>query len=303
MKITANRKFELSGHRGGIYGLANSENPAILFSGSSDKFVGAWNTVDGTQEEFAIEFPSPVYSLFHLPKTKTLLAGTGMGTFHEIDIDKKTILKTSHLHTGQIFDLAFSQRHNLVFTASADGSFSVLDATTFSLVEIKKITKEKVRGFALDPNEDLLAVTCGDGNIKIFFLPEMQEVNSFPAHDLSVNTVCWHPSGNYLLSGGRDAYLNVWDPKNNFVSIKKIPAHNFALYHIAFSPDNKLFATASRDKSMKIWDAETFDLLLRCGKDGQDGHKNSVNRLIWNELGLISGSDDRTMIVWDVNYF
>jgi len=115
-----------------------------------------------------------------------------------------------------------------------------------------------------------------------------------------VNSVCWHPEGKYLLSGGRDAHLKVWDARNNFELITDIPAHNFAIYHIAFSPDEKLFATASRDKSMKIWDAENFSLLVRCGKDGQEGHKNSVNRLLWNENGLVSGADDRSMIVWQV---
>ncbi|HET6992887.1 MAG TPA: WD40 repeat domain-containing protein [Bacteroidia bacterium] len=300
MKITATQKIIFRGHHGGVYGLAEGSEPGVIFSGSSDKFVGAWNMISGKQEEFAVEFRSPVYSLLHLPEKKILLAGAGDGTFHEIDIDKKIISKTVQLHTGQIFDLAISKKHGLIFVASADGKFSILDAKTIELKEQKKITDQKVRGFALSPDENLLAVTCGDGNIKIFSLPEMEEVNSFLAHNLSTNTVCWHPGGDYLLSGGRDAHLNVWDPKTNFIPIMKIPAHNFAIYHIAFSPDKKMFATASRDKSMKIWNAENFDLLLRCGKDGQNGHKNSVNRLIWNENGLISGSDDQSMIVWEV---
>jgi WD40 repeat protein len=300
MKISASQKIIFRGHHGGVYGLAEGAEPGLIYSGSSDKFVGAWNMISGKQEEFAIEFSSPVYSLLHLPEKKILLAGEGNGKFHQINIAEKVISKSVQLHTGQIFDLAISKKHGLVFAASGDGKFSVLDSKTLELKEQKKITDLKVRGFALSPDENQLAVTCGDGNIKIFALPEMEEIHSFLAHNLSTNTVLWHPDGDYLLSGGRDAHLNVWDPKLNFIPILKIPAHNFALYHIVFSPDRKLFATASRDKSMKIWDAQTFDLLLRCGKDGQDGHKNSVNRLIWNEHGLISGSDDQSMIVWEI---
>lgn len=298
--IKATKRIIFSGHQGGIYGLVPGINSEIIYSGSSDKFVGAWNIATGKQEEFAIKSGSPVYSLLLLPEKNILLAGTGNGAFHEIDIDKKIISRTLQLHTGQIFDLAISKKHGLIFTASGDGKFSVIDADNIAIKEQRKITEQKVRGFAISPKEDLLAITCGDGNIKIYSLPELEEIHSFHAHDLSANGIAWHPDGNYLISGGRDAYMNVWDPKKDFAPITSIPAHNFAIYHIAFSPDKKYFATASRDKSMKIWDAETFKLLLRCGKDGQDGHTNSVNRLIWNERGLISGADDRTMIVWDV---
>jgi WD40 repeat protein len=300
MKIKAGKKNIFTGHHGGIYGLAYGSTPDIIYSGSSDKFVGAWNIVSGKQEEFAIEFPSPVYSLLFLKERNILLAGTGAGTFHVIDVLSKNITSTAQLHTAQIFDLAYSPKHSLIFSASGDGYFSTLDSKTFEKISSVKICGEKVRSVSINSNEDLLAVTGGNGTIHIFSLPEMTEIISIPAHTLSANSTCWHPGGKYLLSGGRDAHLKIWDAKNNFELITDIPAHNFAIYHIAFSPDEKLFATASRDKSMKIWDAEDFKLLLRCGKDGQDGHKNSVNRLLWNENGLVSGADDRSMIVWDV---
>ncbi|CAN5319446.1 hypothetical protein BH09BAC5_BH09BAC5_27270 [soil metagenome] len=300
MKLSALKRIVFGGHRGGIYGLTTGASPEIIFSGSSDKFIGSWNLKTESQEEFAIECPFPVYALHFLPERNLLLAGTGGGTFHVIDVATKQIIQTEQLHIAQIFDIAESKKNGLIFTASADGSFSVLNSADFSGIKNLKITPEKVRGFALSPDENLLAVTCGDGNLKIYALPQVEEIHSFTAHTMATNTVAWHPEGKYLLTGGRDAHLNVWDVNNNFESIKSIPAHNFALYHIVFSPDKKYFATASRDKSMKIWDAETFELLLRCGKDGVDGHKNSVNRLHWNKLGLISGSDDRSLIVWDV---
>jgi WD40 repeat protein len=300
MKITANKKIIFSGHHGGIYGLAYGNSPDIIYSGSSDKFVGSWNIASGKQEQFAIEYPSPVYSLLFLKERNLLLAGTGGGTFHAADVLSKTIIKTTTLHAAQIFDLAHSPKHSLIFSASGDGYFCTLDSNTLEKISSTKICEEKVRSVSVNSNEDLLAVTGGNGTIHIFSLPEMKEIISFPAHTLSANSVCWHPEGKYLLSGGRDAHLKVWDAKKNFELLTDIPAHNFAIYHIAFSPDEKLFATASRDKSMKIWDAETFQLLLRCGKDGQDGHKNSVNRLLWNEHGLVSGADDRSMIVWEI---
>ena len=102
-----------------------------------------------------------------------------------------------------------------------------------------------------------------------------------------------------ILTGGRDAHLNIWDAKS-YTLIKSIPAHNYAIYDIVFSPDAKLFATASRDKTVKIWDAETFELQVRINKENYDGHVNSVNKLLWTDKYLVSTGDDRAVMVWEV---
>ena len=106
-----------------------------------------------------------------------------------------------------------------------------------------------------------------------------------------------------LLSGSRDAHLKMWDLEKNCEMIFDEPAHWFTINDIVFHPSGQLFATASRDKSIKIWDAQSLQLLkvLEGARDG--GHFNSVNRLFWSahEGQLVSGSDDRSLIIWRVN--
>ena len=70
---------------------------------------------------------------------------------------------------------------------------------------------------------------------------------------------------------------------------------------MAFSPDGTYFATASRDKTVKIWKTENRQLLLRINKEQQDGHLNSVNKVVWTEQGLVSTGDDRAIILWEIN--
>ncbi|MCK6695880.1 MAG: hypothetical protein L6Q97_27735, partial [Thermoanaerobaculia bacterium] len=121
------------------------------------------------------------------------------------------------------------------------------------------------------------------------------------AHANSVFVVAYTPNHRYLLSGGRDAMLRVWDLENNLTLVSEQPAHWFTVNHLVFSPDGQFFATASRDKTIKIWDTETFQLLrvLETIRDG--GHINSVNRLLWTPDYLISASDDRSVILWAVD--
>ena len=127
MNVTATQKIVFRGHQGGVYGLSEGNETSLIYSGSSDKFVGAWDLISGQQKDFAIEFSAPVYSLLYLPENNILLAGDGIGKLHEIDIENKIIARTIQLNNGQIFDLAISKKHNLIFAASGDGTFTILD--------------------------------------------------------------------------------------------------------------------------------------------------------------------------------
>ena len=121
------------------------------------------------------------------------------------------------------------------------------------------------------------------------------------AHGLSANAVVYDPQGNRLVSGGRDAHLNIWDAFT-LEQIRSIPAHNYAIYAFAFSPDMSRMASASRDKTVKLWDVSTFDILLRIDREKFDGHRNSVNNVIWMDhaSGLVSAGDDRAIMSWEV---
>ncbi|MBI3511579.1 MAG: WD40 repeat domain-containing protein [Bacteroidetes bacterium] len=302
MTTEVKRNFLFAGHRGGVYALARGKDPSVFFSGSSDKFVVAWNAETGEQEKFAAQFPAPVYALRFLEEKNILLVGAATGSLHFIDLEKREEIKVLQLHSAQIFDVAYSPKNDLIITAGGDGQITFLNGKTLELIKAIKLCSQKVRNVVIDPSEEKLAVASGDGNITIFSLPGMEELFSFHAHNLSANALAWNSAGTILLSGGRDAYLKAWNAEKNFSLLTAIPAHNFAIYSIVFSPDGKLFATGSRDKTIKLWDAENIRLLLRINKETHDAHANSVNRLLWNEKGLFSASDDNVIMKWMVSY-
>ncbi|MBK5286066.1 MAG: WD40 repeat domain-containing protein, partial [Bacteroidia bacterium] len=152
-------------------------------------------------------------------------------------------------------------------------------------------------------DESLLAFACGDGTIALYDSKSLKEFQRINAHALSANCVMFHPDGKQLLSGGRDAYLRVWDVSENFQMTNEIPAHNYAIYKIAFNSNGNIFATASRDKTIKLWNTNDASIIIRLDKDNFNGHLNSVNNVMWMPENnyLISASDDRSIIVWKVS--
>jgi WD40 repeat protein len=300
MIVSAKKKTVFSGHKGPVYTITNGVGDGEILSGSSDQRLGSWNLETGETADFSAHMPTHIIALASIPDSKIIVAGTSGGTVHFLDPANKKEVKAEKYFDSQVFDIAICEKHHLLFVSSGDGRIVVTDLISFEKLKTLQLSNEKVRNIAIHPNGDSAAVATSNGNLHIFSLPLMQETNNWHAHDLAANCVSWEPGGKYLLSGGRDAHLKVWNAERNFELIQDIPAHNYAIYSITFSPDGQYFATASRDKTVKVWNAENQQLLLRINKEKQDGHVNSVNKVIWTKEGLVSTGDDRAIILWEI---
>ena len=93
--------------------------------------------------------------------------------------------------------------------------------------------------------------------------------------------LAYSPNGEFLLSGGLDAVLKIWEVHKGFAPVQTINAHWLHINAIQYSPAGHYFATASMDKTLKIWDADTFELLKVLDKEKYDGHTSSVNKILW----------------------
>ncbi|MEP7167941.1 MAG: WD40 repeat domain-containing protein [Bacteroidota bacterium] len=293
----------LTGHSGAVYALENSLEENKFFSGSGDHIVAEWDLTSSENGQLLAQIPEIIYSLKLIPQEKILLVGQSTGAIHVIDLVTRKEIRLLKYHTAGVFDLEYSSAHQLLFSLGGEGTFSISKLDDLSLIKTIKLTDEKLRSIAIHPEQKEIAIGCGDGSICVFDLPSLELKKRWMAHKekFSVNTVSFSPDGNYLLSGSRDAHLNIFDVKNNYKLMTSIPAHNYAIYSIVFSLDKKYFATASRDKTVKIWDAENFSLLMRLDKEKYEGHLNSVNKLLWKNDSLISGGDDRSIFAWQIN--
>lgn len=292
-----------TGHTASIFTITRGFSENTVLSGAGDGLVAEWSMDTGDTKATAVaRITANIFSLCTLKKYNLLCAGTMRGGIHIIDVHTKKEIKNLGRNTASIFDL---QVHNtILFAASGEGQAYVWEIPSFELIDIIEITYQSVRAVAFNSKNNDVAFACSDHKIYIYDVNNFNIKHILEGHSNSVFTACYSPDGKYLLTGARDAQLKIWDAENKYTLLQTIPAHIFTINHIAYSPDAKLFATASRDKTIKLWDAETFALLKVIDKEKYEGHINSVNKLFWtahNNL-LISCSDDRSLITWQINY-
>lgn len=303
--IKVEKIAELRQHAGPVYQLQKGRSNGRILSASGDKFVAEWNYDDLLEKHqlqasnFAVQLESACYSMIFLQEKQLLLAGNAEGGIHVIDLAKNQEVRLLKVHEKGVFCFAYVAEENMVVCGGGDGMISAWDADSWKLLRHFKVSAKKIRSIELI--EKHMYVGDGDGYIRVFDLPWLNEVKTVSAHEDGVYCMVKHPSKPVLISGGKDAHIRFWSYPS-LEPMHQLPAHNFGVYTLAFSPDKKKVLSTSRDKTVKIWDADTFDLLVRIERPQYQGHTHSVNDACWlsDEL-FISTGDDRRLICWKIS--
>jgi centriolar protein POC1 len=300
--ITVEKTAELTGHSNPIFTLELSQKPGILFTGGNDKGVVEWSL--DTNAFIKVMFPvaASVYAI-HCPVGYPLLfVGLRNGDVLVFDFIEQKIIRTLKHHQAPIFDIKSISRKNELLVASEDGTVTVWSLKTLEQVYVVKVSHDTVRSISISPDEKRVGFGCRDNTVRIYDLEDYTIIKTLHGHTMPVFTVQYAPDGSYLVSGSRDAQVKIWDSLS-FELIKNIPAHLFAVNHIAFHPTLSYFATASMDKSIKIWGADDFKLYKIISREkGFASHLLSINKIAWNGDQLLSVSDDKRVIVWNIQF-
>ena len=299
-KINVTKVAHFSGHRDCIYALEFSLQENCFYSGGSEGYIVEWNTITKGDGKLIVHVKKPIYSLLLNTNSQQLFCGTSTGNLHVIDLKENLEIKNIEAHALGLFDIKMLGEYFI--TSGGDGAIKIWNLHDFTLLKSIKASDKSARVIAINSITKEFAVGFSDWRISIFNSENFTLKKVLESHTNSVFSLCYSPNGNYLLSGGRDAILKVWDVKNNYQLLLEIPAHTLQIKCIAYNPTGNLFATVSMDKTIKIWDADNFELLKVIDHPRNGSHINSVNKLIWtNDTQFITCSDDKQIMVWEVS--
>lgn len=194
-----------------------------------------------------------------------------------------------------------------------------------------------VRGVALSPDGDTLAMALDDGTVKLWDPKAGRVKATINAHKGSIWSVAFSPDGQRLATAGDDGVVKFWDTatwkehgsfqhsssvrgvafspdrkrvvtgsRNGSVGVCDIASgkevastagHAGLVTAVAFSKDGKTIASAGGDKIIKLWDAQSGQEQITL-----QGHAGSVYTVAFSpdSRTVASGSWDKTVKIWDV---
>ena len=289
-----------SGHQGSVYSLASDPVTNCFFSGAGDRIVARWSPENPGDGELVARSTEAVYSLCFLDQSRQLLIGQASGGVHVVNIHNGVEERLLHLHEAPVFSIISLPGTGQLVSLGGDGTMVVMEQDGLGIIHRIRLGDFKLRSMAVHPSGEYALVACGDGHIVRLQLPGFTIIDRFVSQHpgFSVNKVIFSPDGSLIYTGGRDAFLRVFEA-DSLRQLAEIPAHNYAIYDIAFDPGASVFATASRDKTVKIWNPASLSVVSRVEAGTGKGHVNSVNKLLWvGEGKLLSAGDDRNIRLW-----
>lgn len=151
----------------------------------------------------------------------------------------------------------------------------------------------------------LLPFAVGVLSLLLILLPGNKSASAQVFVDLQhqvVASLSFSPDGKYLLSGGHDGTIRLWETASrrglyvitiNEPAVEIIPG----IMSVAFSPDGQFFATAIRDRTVRLWNTETGQQIRIFS-----GHELGLRSVAFSPDGarLVSGSHDTSVRLWDL---
>ncbi len=290
----------MTGHNGSVYQLQDGGDGTFLSAGG-DGWIVRWdpNSEDVGTGKLIAKTGTQIFSLYFDPSSTLLVAGDMLGEVHFVNPNDPDDIRRFQHHKKGVFGIQKFGNH--LYTLGGSGLFSKWNLAKVGEVESMQLSDQSLRSIAVSDT----SIYVGSSDKSIYMIDKVSEsVHSVTnhAHENSVFSLAFDPNVHHLLSGGRDAMLNIWTEGNELKIYKGVTAHLFTINTIKFNPSGTLFATGSRDKTIKIWDAKTYKLLKVIEAIRDLGHVNSVNHLLWlSETILLSCSDDRTIKMWQIN--
>ncbi|GAB4246580.1 MAG: hypothetical protein Kow0027_07800 [Saprospiraceae bacterium] len=289
------------GHKASIYALCRGMRPGEFFTSGGDGLLVRWS-LDNPDEGVAVANAGiQIFSIAAVPEKNLVLAGDMNGGLHWIDLADAQNIRSETAHSCGVFSIL--PLDDRLLTGGGKGKLNVWSLEKGELISSLPVTNTSIRAIAFSSLRNEVALACSDNCIYLLDAEtlEVRQVIS-QAHNSSVFALAYTRSGQVLYSGGRDALLNAWQLEPEPQLLKSVPAHNYTINALQLICEEKYLVTASRDKTLKVWDSESLELLKVLETVRDDGHRHSVNRLLWMEEfdKLVSVSDDRSGIIWEL---
>ncbi|XP_017279143.1 U5 small nuclear ribonucleoprotein 40 kDa protein [Kryptolebias marmoratus] len=247
----------LKGHSGAVMELHYNTDGSLLFSASTDKTVGVWDSETGERVKRLKGHTSFVNTCYPARRGPQLVCtGSDDGTIKLWDIRKKAAVHTFQ-NTYQVLAVTFNDTSDQILSGGIDNDIKVWDLRQNKLIYNMHGHGDSVTGLSLSSEGSYLLSNSMDNTVRIWdvrpFAPKERCVKIFQGnvHNFEKNLLrcSWSTDGSKIAAGSADRFVYIWDTTSRRI-LYKLPGHAGSVNEVVFHPEESVVLSASSDKRL-----------------------------------------------------
>jgi WD40 repeat protein len=242
-------------HPSTVRAIAITPDSRTAFVGLNDGQVLAYSMETRKAVEVGVRNHSVFHDLALNGRGDRLAVVDGSGHVTLFDTTTLESVKKAQLKADPE-NVIFHPEGDILYVAMANGHLARLRAADLSVThDIFPTQGSRVLALACSVDGRTIATSDRDGRIKLWDADNLEHITSWKAHETMARSLCFEPSGKYLLSGGDEAILKVWNARDHTLVKEVKEVHQLAIESITTLRDGR-YVTGGYDGLCQFWDKE-----------------------------------------------
>ncbi|XP_013200254.1 periodic tryptophan protein 2 homolog [Amyelois transitella] len=166
-------------------------------------------------------------------------------------------IRNAH-HKVKLTAAHYHKNTKMLVTGFSNGIFFLHEMPDVNLVHTLSISQHRISSIAISCPGDWIAFGCLDiGQLLVWEWQSEQYVMKQQGHSLDMTCLAYSPDGLYIVTGGHDGKVKVWNTTSGFCFVT-FSEHSAAVTSLVFSQTKKFFVSSSLDGTVRCYDLTRY---------------------------------------------
>ncbi|CAM0879938.1 unnamed protein product [Alopecurus aequalis] len=268
-----------------------SSDGKLLATGGHDKKVVLWHAESLKQKAILEDHSHLITDVRFGPISPRLATSSFDKTVRVWDVDNNDTVCTFTGHTSSVMSLDFHpNKDDLICSCDENGEIRFWNSNNRRAVRIFKGGSSQLR---FQPRRGAYLAAASENVVSILDVETQACVRRFEGHTAHVDSLCWSPSGEYLVSTSEDA-VKVWSLNSTSENcVQELNSSGSKFHACTFHPSYPSLLIVGGYQSLELWD------MLENRSMTVAAHDGLVSGLASSSSGLVASvSHDRHVKLW-----